>query len=739
MSRTVRALTLAGAFAAVWVAALITLQIKTGSRNTPLLVLACVIGASNALFAVGLVLIYRASRVINFAHAGFGLVSATLFVELVTYEGWSYWFALPVSLLAGAAVGALMELVFVRRFFKTPRLVVAVVTIGVSQLLVAVNEALPRLMGDTSRCTADNAQSARTCTVSPPVPKSPFGHYHFNLQNFRFTGDSVVLVVAAVAALAALGAFFRYSSAGIAVRGAAMNDDRASELGINTRSLSTLVWLIAAGLSAIGAVLLVPIFGAGAGGATAGTGTLLIALAAAVIGGMDNLPITVVASLALAIFQQVVYVAFRQSAVVDAAIFGVILIAFVAQRRKLARADEASTTAWAATEEVRPIPAELARLPVVRNGIRRLLVVLGIVVFGYPFVMSPSQTNIASYFLISGIVIISLVILTGWGGQISLGQFAFVGMGALIGGGLTGKEHWPFGVALLLGALAGAVLAVAIGLFVLRVRGLYLAVTTLAFAVAMATVGLNRKYVGALLPTRVNRPELLFLHTEDERVFYYFCVVALGLAWYAALGLRRTRTGRVLIGARDNERAAQAFGVNLVRTRLITFAISGFMAAAAGVLLAAHQHSVSATAFSPDQSIQIFLTAVIGGLGSIQGALLGAVYFAVVNIAIHGILGRLLASSLGVLVVLMFFPGGLGSLAYQARDGVLRRIAIRRKLYVPSLLADHAVIAGLTNRAPLTPRPVAPGAPRELPEKYRQRSRIRVAGESQLAKRWTYS
>src|SRR5205085_10852484 len=135
-------------------------------------------------------------------------------------------------------------------------------------------------------------------------------------------------------------------------------------------------------------------------------------------------------------------------------------------------------------------------------------------------------------------------------------------------------------------------------------------------------------------------------------------------------------------------RTAQAFGISHVRTRLITFAISGFMAAGAGVLLASHAHTVSPGAFTPDQSIQIFLTAVIGGLGSIQGALLGAVYFAVVNFFVHGVVGQLLASSIGVLVVLYVLPGGLGALAYQVRDAVLRRVAIRRRIWVPSLFSD---------------------------------------------------
>jgi branched-chain amino acid transport system permease protein len=249
---------------------------------------------------------------------------------------------------------------------------------------------------------------------------------------------------------------------------------------------------------------------------------------------------------------------------------------------------------------------------------------------------------------------------------------------------------------------------------------------------------LAHNYLGRYLPEHVGRPLLLFLKTDDNRAFYYLCLAALALTWWAAAGLRRSRTGRVLIAMRDNERSAQAFGVNLVRTRLAAFGISGFMAAAAGALLAFHARAVSAGAFTPEQSVQIFLTAIIGGLGSIQGALLGAVYFAVVDFFVHGVVGQLLASSIGVLVVLYLLPGGLGALAYQGRDAVLRRVAIRRRIWVPSLFSDVAAAAGLTNRAPLAPRPQVATEPRQVPARYRQPSRIRTTGVSQSGPKWTY-
>ena len=709
-------------------AAVLTWKLPQGFHGVPaLLAQALLFGCINSLFAVGIVVVYRASRVINFAHGGVWVVAYTIFWELLGYHGISYWLALPAAMLAGALIAVIMEFVFVRRFFRSARLIVAVVTIGLAQLLAAVAHSTPGWFGDH-----DNR---------PGLPRTPLTHFAWKVFPVRFTGDYGAVLVLTVVALLGLGFFFRYTSAGIAVRGAAQNSDRASELGINVKSLSTIVWAIAGLLAGLAAALQVPITGynQSAAGSSVGVGVMLIALAAAVIGGMDSIPITVVAALAIAVVSQVAFYAFHQSAIVDLVLLLVIIGAFIVQRRRLGRTDESSSSTWAATEEVRPIPAPLARLAVVRSSVRNLTALLVLVVLGYPFVMSPSQTNLGSLVFIDGIVVISLVILTGWGGQVSLGQYAFVAVGAYVGGILSAKAGLPFLVALLGGSFAGAAVAVILGVTALRVRGLYLAVTTLAFAVVTSTVLLSRSYLGKYIPDRIGRPQILFIRTEDNRAFYYVCLLALALAWWAAVGLRRSRTGRVLIAMRENERSAQAFGVNLVRTRLVTFALSGFMAAGAGVLLGAHDHTVSAGAFSPDVSIQIFLTAIIGGLGSIQGALLGAVYFAVVSFFVHGAVGQLLASSIGVLVVLYVVPGGLGSLAYQARDAVLRRIAIRRRIWVPSLFSDAATAAGLTNRAPLAPLPEVSGSPKEVPVKYRQPSRIRVAGSSQAGPRWDYS
>jgi branched-chain amino acid transport system permease protein len=156
------------------------------------------------------------------------------------------------------------------------------------------------------------------------------------------------------------------------------------------------------------------------------------------------------------------------------------------------------------------------------------------------------------------------------------------------------------------------------------------------------------------------------------------------------IGVRRSRTGRVLIAIRENERAARAYGVNASRTSLAAFALSGFLAAAAGALYVHQQTGLNAELFKPEASLEMFTMVVIGGLGSLPGALLGATYVQSVDF-FFPIEWQFLATGAGLLLVLLVFPSGFGGVLADLRDGALRRIATRRGLVVPSLLADVRV------------------------------------------------
>ena len=721
-----RGLTIAGGLVGVVLVCQV-LSLIANHKTIPasVVALATVNGCGDAMVALGLVIIYRATRILNFSQAALGSVGAIIFVEIFTFLHFSYWLALPAGILTSAAVGVVVEFVIMRRFRTAPRLVATVVTISLAGVLDTLAAFIPTLLG--------NHQTGST-TFSTPL-----SHFRFVWFPVIFTGNHLIFVAATLLVLTGFVVFLRRSAYGIAIRGASENQDRAALLGVNTGRLITVVWMIAGALAGLSSTLQVPL----AGISTASIGSsdvtvLLVGFAAAVMAGMDSMPITVAAALGIDIFSQSVFYVTGQTAISDIAVLVVILAAFLLQRRKLLRTDESDASSWANTEEVRPIPKELAGLPSVRSGQRWVIGIIAVVVLAFPFVMSASQTQQGSLYLIYGIVVVSLVVLTGWGGQISLGQFAFVGVGALFGGYLNASLHVPFLLALVMGGASGGIAAIVLGLTSLRVRGLYLAITTLAFANVTTSVLLNARFTRALQPNSVPRPKLPFLNFNNERNFYYLCLAALGVAIFAAVGLRRSRTGRVLIAMRDNERAAQVFGVNLVRTRLATFALSGGLAAAAGVLFVAHEESLNSQSFLPTQSITMFLIAIIGGLGSVQGALLGVLYFAAANIIPWPApWGSLFGGPLGTLLVLLFLPGGLGSGAYKLRDSFLRRVAIRRRIYVPSLLAAFGLAAGQTSQAPLSPlnKPDAAG-PAEVPVRYRRPSRIGTSGSSQTGRGW---
>ena len=642
------------------------------------LVQGMVIGGLTALIAFGLALIYRSNRIINFAQGDLGGVPASLAVLLIAGPGIPYFLAVPIGLAASIAVGAIIEFTIIRRFFKAPRLILTVATIAVSQILALIGLLLPRAF-DLDR---------------PPELESPFT-FRFNIGTVVFQGNEVLAMLVVPIVIVALTAFFRYTNIGIAVRASAESADRAALLGVPVKRIQTIVWIVASSLAFVAVFLRAGIVGLPLG-SVLGPSILIRALAAAVIGKMEKLPTIFVASIALGIIENAIVNHTNSTNLVDPILFVIVLAALLLQRRgQAARVDDEQTSTWQATREVRPIPRELVDLPEVKWGVRGLggLFLAFLVVL--PFIASDAQTNLAGVVLIFAMIGVSLVVLTGWAGQVSLGQVAFLGIGAAVGGYLTSARGWDLSLALLAAGLAGAASAMVIGLPALRIRGLFLAVITLGFALATSSYLLNPRYLTWLPTGRIDRP--LFLgrvttFTEDR--YYFVCLISLGLMVTAVRGLRRSRAGRVIIGVRENARAAQSYGVNATVARLTAFAISGFIAAFAGAVFVHHQQQLGTSSFTVDESRKAFTMIVIGGLGSIPGAFLGAIfiqgldYFRDVFPEFIRPYLSFFTTSVGLLFVLLIIPGGFSQIFYDLRDRLLRRIADRRDLVVPSLVAD---------------------------------------------------
>ena len=255
----------------------------------------------------------------------------------------------------------------------------------------------------------------------------------------------------------------------------------------------------------------------------------------------------------------------------------------------------------------------------------------------------------------------SLVVLTGWAGQISLGQFALAGIGGAATASVVAEWSGDLFVGLVAGTVLAALAAVAVGVPALRIPGMFFAITTLALSVPVATWLLNPTYFEQLTPSSITRPRLLERYElESPLRWYYLCLAALGCALVLVRRFRATRPGRAVVAARDNERAAAAFSINPNRIRLVAFALSGGLAGLAGGLYVVTLRSVPFNGFSPNASIELFTMVVIGGLGSIPGAILGAAYVWSAQFFLQGAT-QLLATGFGLLLLLMFVPGGSGA------------------------------------------------------------------------------
>ena len=643
------------------------------------LLLGLVLGSLSALVAMGLVLVYRANRIINFAQGELGAAAAILTASLIVGPGWHFFPAAAVGLVAALGLGAFTEVVLIRRFSHAPRLILTVATIGIAQIFAFVELGLPKLF-------------SYDVVPQPPVPFK----FRRVIEPVVFNGGHLLILILVPLVTAGLVAFFRYTRIGVAVRASAESADRAVLLGIPVKRVSTIVWVIAAGLSGLGVLLRLPIQGVSIG-AVLGPSLLLRALAAGVIGRMERLPVAFGAALVIGMLEQAVLYRTGRTLVVDGVLFFLILGALLLQRRgSTSRADAVDVSSWSATKEVRPIPRELKRDPIVRYG----LYVLGAVALGLllwvPLTMPGSRVNLISIGLILAMVAVSLAVLTGWAGQISLGQMAFAGFGSAVAGTMA-QHGYHFIICLVAAGLTGATVAVLVGIPALRIRGLFLAVTTLAFALSTGSFFLNREFFPWLMPDtaqRIVRPVLFDkFDLESDHVFYYTLLFTFFLVVGSVRSLRNSRSGRVLVATRDNARAAQSFGVSPIRARISAFALSGFIAALAGGFFVFHQYDVPRSVTQVESSMVIFSMAVIGGLGSIPGALLGAAYLTFLDFSpfTRRPLSRLLASGVGMLLILLFVPSGLGGVLYNLRDAMLRAIARARGIVVPSLLADVRV------------------------------------------------
>ena len=647
------------------------LAVNRAGFDTPpaVVVLGSIIGITYGLLAVGLVLVYRSNRIINFAHGEVGAFAAAIFLLASLKTGLNYYLLLPVALVVGAGASAAAEVVVVRRLRKAPKLMSIVATLGVGQFLV--------VFGLLVNAQASNADA---------YPQ-PAGLPSFRVGGLIITPAYSAMLVLGPAAVVALAAFLKYSKYGVAIRCAAANPEAARMAGIPAARMSALTWGLAGALSALTAVLTAPTNQTSGG---LGPGLLLRALAVAVLARMDSLPLALAGGVGLGVIEQTLLWNKPQSGLVELVLFGLILFALLTQKQRGGREEEKGS--WAAVQAFRPIPEAMQKVWAVRN----LGLCVGIAFFALAaaaplFLSNPTSTSLTTILGFS-VVGLSVGIVTGLGGQLSLGQFGIAAVGAWASYEVS-RRFGHFELAFLYAGLAGALVSLVIGLPALRIRGLFLTVTTLSFALVVPTFFLQQEWIfGSGVDP--GRPVVGSTALDSGRLYYWFALPVLALATLISWNVRRGGFSRLLIAVRDNEEAARAFTVRASVVKVQGFLLAGFIAGLGGALIGHSVSQVAASTFPTAASISVVAMAVIGGISVLAGPLIGAAFVIGVPAFVPLDSAGLVASALGQLLIIMYLPAGLGSLAERVRDPIVKRLGRRAGLDVDAIYSEVATAAG---------------------------------------------
>jgi ABC-type branched-subunit amino acid transport system ATPase component/ABC-type branched-subunit amino acid transport system permease subunit len=653
----------AGALAAVLAAKALLVQlgdhhVYSFSTPAPVVLLGAIIGMTYGLLGVGLVLIYRTNRIINFAHGQIGAFGAAIFGLVVVKYHVPYWVCFPLALALSGVVGAGAEVTVVRRFRNYPRIVSIVASLGVGQFLVAFAAAL-------------NSQASAGALFPEPAWLPVF-----NVGALRVTPAYSGMLILTPLLVVATGAFLRYSRFGVALRGAAANPEAARMSGIFSGRMSSLAWAIAGAMSAFSAILTQPTQGF-TSGQTFGPALLLRAMTCAVVARMSSMPKALAAGVGLGILEQLLLWNYPRAGLVEAALFVIILATLMFQKRMGGRDEEKGS--WAAVQALRPLPDVLRQFWLVRNMSRIVAVAaLGLAVV-LPAVISNSMSvNFTSIFAFA-IVGISVGLLTGLGGQLTLGQFAVAAVGATISFHVSSHTH-DFLLAFVYAGLGAGVVSVAIGLPSLRIRGLMLSVTTLSFALATPAWLLAQPWMlgsgQSPLP-----PSVMGRALDTGHSYYYFALALLVVCALLVRNIRHSGLGRLLRAVRDNEDNARAFTVSASSVKLQGYLLAGFVAGIGGALYGHSLSNIGVSTFPAEASIDLVVMAVLGGVSVLSGPIIGALW--VIGIPLLPLdSAGIAATQFGSLLLILFFPSGIVGAITPLRDWIATRVAARHGIHV---------------------------------------------------------
>ncbi|HEX3830593.1 MAG TPA: branched-chain amino acid ABC transporter permease/ATP-binding protein [Solirubrobacteraceae bacterium] len=627
-------------------------------------------GAIYALGSLGIVLTFRGSGVINFASGAMGMVGAFVFYLLRDQH------SVPSAIAAIAGVAAAAVLGYVTHLLMAPlkaasNLTRIVVTLALMVLLVGL--------------VGLEYPAGNSYTDTSLLPTSPV-----SFLGVRVGANQLLVIVVAAIIAAAAGAVYRWTRFGLATSAVAEDGDALATLGWSPGALAAANWALGAALSGLAAILLSPITGLSVGLATS---LLMPALAAAILGNLTSFPIAFLGAVAIGIAQSELNQYVNVQGIGDAVPFFAVLVFIVARGRAL------------------PVRGHvMERLPRVTVGeIPRIraVVAVAIAIVLIVVVLPPTWVNALTFTMIGAVVLLSIVVLTGFAGQISLAQWAIAGCGAMCMAKLVvaGAPYW-------LAMLAGIAVCLPIGLVVgaaaLRARGMSLAIATLAFGICVVDLVLSNNdlnggaaglSIGFFHLFGLDLDSTIFPRRYAVFVLVVFVILALGIA-----NLRRGRTGRRLLAIRANERAAAALGVNVLGSKIAAFSYAAMIAGLGGILTTLYFPSALFSGYDAMTSITLMSNAVIGGVGFLLGPIVGGAgqngglgYQLLNTISSSAVTDLSLVFAALTLIVLIQAPDGLVPL--QARD--LRRLAgaiLKRTILMPRPAVELAPETTVTPR-----------------------------------------
>ena len=548
------------------------------------LVVGLIIGCLYALTASGLVVTYTTSGIFNFAHGAIGMFMAFTYWQLAV--GWHLPWPVALLLVLGVlapALGAAVERTLIRPLYGASLGVTLVVTLGMLLFLLGAADALWK-----------PTVTRRLPTIFPG---------QLRVFGVVITHYQVMVLVVSIAVAVALRLLFTKTRTGITMRAVVDDRDLAARAGANPARTAQLSWALGASLAALAGILIAPLEYLDQFNLTI---LVITGYAAAVVGRLKNLPLTVAGALLLGLLDAyaVGYLPNRWLSdlrpVIPMALLFVALLALPQDRLKTASLSSGRN------RRVAGLPASIA--------LALTFVAACWIVSGR---LSPGNLLTFGQGIVLGVVMLSLVLLAGYGGQVSLCQMTFAGLGAFFmgktagGGSIAGLM-----AAVALPALLGAVLAV----IVLRLRGLYLALATLAFAYGMDSLFFNHLLgFGGILS--VGR-----FAAHSQRGFFMEVVALFAATAIGVLALRRGPFGRQLAAVNDSEIACASLGMNITATKVAVFTLAAGIAGLGGALYGGWQGQVGPPDFNMLTSLILLLLITLGGIDTVAGAFAAALF-----------------------------------------------------------------------------------------------------------------